>query len=39
MNALQAIRHVRFGDMVDQVQNPETILEDLKQDTLPAVSW
>ncbi|HEX7247438.1 MAG TPA: alkaline phosphatase family protein [Actinomycetota bacterium] len=39
MNALQAIRHVRFGPMWNRVQDPETILRDLKQDTLPAVSW
>jgi phospholipase C len=39
MNALQAIRHVRFGDMWEKVQAPETILRDLKQDTLPSVSW
>ena len=39
MNALQAIRHVRFGPMWNKVQDPETILQDLKQDTLPAVSW
>jgi phospholipase C len=39
MNALQAIRHVRFGDMWNKVQDPETILQDLKEDTLPAVSW
>ncbi|MET0800529.1 MAG: alkaline phosphatase family protein [Actinomycetota bacterium] len=39
MNALQAIRHVRFGNMWKQVQDPETILQDLKQDSLPAVSW
>ena len=28
MNALQAIRHVRFGDMWEKVQDPETILQD-----------
>jgi phospholipase C len=39
MNALQAIRHVRTGPMWNKVQDPETILQDLKQDTLPAVSW
>ena len=38
MNALQAIRHVRFGEMWNKVQDPETILRDLKQDALPAVS-
>ena len=33
MNALQAIRHVRFGAMWKKVQDPETFLEDLRQDT------
>ena len=40
MNALQAIRHVRFDPtMWDKVQPPETILQDVKADNLPAVSW
>jgi phospholipase C len=39
MNALQAIEHVRFGPMWNKVQPPETILSDLSDDTLPAVSW
>jgi phospholipase C len=39
MNGLQAIRHVRFSDMWDQVQDPDQILTDLKQGTLPEVSW
>jgi phospholipase C len=39
MNALQAIRHVRLGPMWKRVQDPETFLEDVKSDTLPAVSW
>ncbi|HEY7477278.1 MAG TPA: alkaline phosphatase family protein [Actinomycetota bacterium] len=39
MNALQAIEHVRFGPMWKRVQDPETILQDLERDRLPAVSW
>ncbi len=39
MNALQAIKHVRFGRMWNKVQTPETILQDLERDRLPAVSW
>ena len=39
MNALQAIRHVRFSEMWDKVQVPEQFLTDLKNEELPAVSW
>jgi phospholipase C len=39
MNALQAIKHVRSGPMWDHVQDPSTILTDLEDDQLPAVSW
>ena len=39
MNALQAIRHVRFGPMWKRVQPPETFLQDVKSGDLPAVSW
>jgi phospholipase C len=39
MNALQAIRHVRFGPMWERVQPPETFLQDVKAGELPAVSW
>jgi phospholipase C len=39
MNALQAIRHIRFGPLWSKVQPPDTILKDLQNDTLPAVSW
>src|SRR5215211_7271404 len=39
MNAMQAIKHVRFGPMWDNVQDPSTILSDLQKDQLPAVSW
>jgi phospholipase C len=39
MNAMQAIKHVRFGPMWNNVQDPSTILTDLQTDQLPAVSW
>jgi phospholipase C len=39
MNALQAVRHVRFGPMWDRVQDPTTFLTDVKENRLPAVSW
>jgi phospholipase C len=39
MNAMQAIKHVRFGPMWNKVQDPDTILTDLQNDRLPAVSW
>ena len=38
-NALQAIRHVRFGPMWKRVQPPATFLRDLRDGTLPQVSW
>jgi phospholipase C len=39
MNGLQAIKHVRFGPMWHNVQEPDQILTDLKHGDLPAVSW
>jgi phospholipase C len=39
MNAMQAIKHVRFGPMWNNVQDPSQILTDLQKDQLPAVSW
>jgi phospholipase C len=39
MNALQSIRHVRFGPLWDKVQDPETFLKDVRGGDLPAVSW
>jgi phospholipase C len=39
MNALQAIRHIRFGPLWQKVQTPETILTDIQNGSLPAVSW
>ncbi len=40
MNALQAIRHVRFNpEMWAKVQPPETFIQDIKDHQLPSVSW
>jgi phospholipase C len=39
MNAMQAIKHVRFGPMWNKVQSPSQILTDIQKDQLPAVSW
>ena len=40
MNALQAIRHVRFNpEMWAKVQPPENFIQDIKAEELPAVSW
>jgi phospholipase C len=38
-NALQAIRHIRFGPMWRHVQPPRRFLEDIQRGRLPAVSW
>jgi phospholipase C len=39
MNALQAIKHVWFGPMRKKVQEQDNYLSDLKNGTLPSVSW
>jgi phospholipase C len=39
MNALQAVRHVRFGPMWRKVQAPERFLVDVRKGRLPKVSW
>jgi len=40
MNALQAIRHVRFNpEMWAKVQPPENFIQDVKAGKLPSVSW
>lgn len=40
MNALQAIRHVRFDpEMWAKVQPPENFIKDIKAGDLPEVSW
>jgi phospholipase C len=38
-NALQAIRHIRFGPMWKRVQPPSAFLEDVRNGALPEVSW
>jgi phospholipase C len=38
-NALQAIRHIRFGPMWKKVQPPRAFLDDIERGRLPAVSW
>jgi len=38
-NALQAIRHIRFGPMWKRVQPPAAFLADLRNGRLPEVSW
>lgn len=38
-NALQAIRHVRFGPMWKRVQPPENFVRDARTGHLPEVSW
>jgi phospholipase C len=39
MNALQAIKHVRYGPEWQHVVPPESFLTDAKKGALPAVSW
>ncbi len=39
MNALQAIKHIWFGPLRKYVQSQDNFLSDLKNGTLPAVSW
>jgi phospholipase C len=39
MNGLQAIKHVWDGPMRANIQDPDQILTDLKNNDLPAVSW
>jgi phospholipase C len=39
MNGLQAIKHVRFGEMWTKVVEPETFLADVRKGRLPQVSW
>jgi phospholipase C len=38
-NALQAIRHVRFGPEWQNVDTPESFIKDIHHEQLPAVSW
>jgi phospholipase C len=39
MNAMQSIRHVRFGPMWDNVRDPDEFIDDVEQGDLPPVSW
>jgi phospholipase C len=39
MNALQMIRHVRFGPMWNKVEPPENFVPDVRAGQMPAVSW
>jgi phospholipase C len=38
-NALQMIRHVRYGPMWSEVRDPDGFLKDVRRGKLPAVSW
>ena len=38
-NALQMIRHVRYGPMWNDVRDPDGFLKDVRRGDLPAVSW
>ncbi len=39
MNALQMIKHVRYGDMWQKVQPPENFVKDVRRGEMPQVSW
>ncbi len=39
MNALQMIRHVRYGPMWDKVVEPSSFVQDVRRGEMPAVSW
>lgn len=39
MNVLQMIRHVRYSDMWEKVQPPETFVKDVRRGEMPQVSW
>lgn len=39
MNALQMIRHVRYGPMWQKVRPPEEFVQDVRDGEMPAVSW
>lgn len=39
MNALQAIRHIRFGPEWNRRRDPTQFIEDVRHGRLPAVSW
>jgi phospholipase C len=39
MNALQMIRHVRYGPMWNKVRPPSEFVQDVRQGEMPEVSW
>jgi phospholipase C len=39
MNALQMIKHVRYGPMWDKVEPPESFVTDVRSGEMPQVSW
>lgn len=39
MNAMQMIKHVRYGPMWDKVQDPENFVQDVRRGEMPQVSW
>jgi phospholipase C len=39
MNALQMIRHVRYGPMWNKVEPPENFVPDVRDGEMPQVSW
>jgi phospholipase C len=39
MNALQMIRHVRYGPMWQKVEPPEDFVQDVRAGEMPDVSW
>jgi phospholipase C len=39
MNALQMIRHVRYGPMWQKVEPPENFVTDVRRGEMPQVSW
>jgi phospholipase C len=38
-NAMQAVRHIRFGPMWNKVEDPANFLTDINKHKMPAVSW
>ncbi len=39
MNAMQAIKHVRFGPLWNKVVDPDHFMADIEAGNLPSVSW
>jgi phospholipase C len=38
-NAMQAVKHIRFGPLWKKVVDPDTFITDVNKHKLPAVSW